>query len=424
MFDKLRLKLTIIYTGIFSLLVVMIVTGCIILLGHSVLTHEKQEMRELIIHEGEEFVASGELPVSKHSIEVGRELAYMLQPGSDMLLHDQVNGSPVGQQLLALRSEWPQHDRKVKWVTLRDANDRLWIYLIGRDQILDGNASVATLYMFKDLSDYYYEEKGEILWLVLMSLFFICCGAGVGYYLAGRSIKPIREMFKRQREFVADASHELRTPLTVMGIAAEGMEGDTNSNFSEFTVDTLKTMRIEIKRMNNLVAALLSLARNDAGAGDLKLEQVNFNVLFEQTLGTLSMLAEQKGLKLEQRLAQERLIIWGDRMRLEQLLTILVDNAIKYSARGTVTVSALRQNRQLVIKVEDEGIGIDTQDIERIFERFYRVDKARTRAEGGFGLGLPIAKLIVEQHQGTIEVESKKNGGSSFIVKLPLTVQY
>lgn len=424
MFDKLRLKLTIIYTGIFSLLVVMIVTGCIILLGHSVLTHEKQEMRELIIHEGEEFVASGELPVSKHSIEVGRELAYMLQPGSDMLLHDQVNGSPVGQQLLALRSEWPQHDRKVKWVTLRDANDRLWIYLIGRDQILDGNASVATLYMFKDLSDYYYEEKGEILWLVLMSLFFICCGAGVGYYLAGRSIKPIREMFKRQHEFVADASHELRTPLTVMGIAAEGMEGDTDSNFSEFTVDTLKTMRIEIKRMNNLVAALLSLARNDAGAGDLKLEQVNFNVLFEQTLGTLSMLAEQKGLKLEQRLAQERLIIWGDRMRLEQLLTILVDNAIKYSARGTVTVSALRQNRQLVIKVEDEGIGIDTQDIERIFERFYRVDKARTRAEGGFGLGLPIAKLIVEQHQGTIEVESKKNGGSSFIVKLPLTVQY
>lgn len=424
MFDKLRLKLTIIYTGIFSLLVVMIVTGCIILLGHSVLTHEKQEMRELIIHEGEEFVASGELTVSKHSIEVGRELAYMLQPGSDMLLHDQVNGSPVGQQLLALRSEWPQHDRKVKWVTLRDANDRLWIYLIGRDQILDGNAIVATLYMFKDLSDYYYEEKGEILWLVLMSLFFICCGAGVGYYLAGRSIKPIREMFKRQREFVADASHELRTPLTVMGIAAEGMEGDTDSNFSEFTVDTLKTMRIEIKRMNNLVAALLSLARNDAGAGDLKLEQVNFNVLFEQTLGTLSMLAEQKGLKLEQRLAQERLIIWGDRMRLEQLLTILVDNAIKYSARGTVTVSALRQNRQLVIKVEDEGIGIDTQDIERIFERFYRVDKARTRAEGGFGLGLPIAKLIVEQHQGTIEVESKKNGGSSFIVKLPLTVQY
>ena len=396
MFDKLRLKLTIIYTGIFSLLVVMIVTGCIILLGHSVLTHEKQEMRELIIHEGEEFVASGELPVSKHSIL-----------------------SCCGH---SLRSEWPQHDRKVKWVTLRDANDRLWIYLIGRDQILDGNASVATLYMFKDLSDYYYEEKGEILWLVLMSLFFICCGAGVGYYLAGRSIKPIREMFKRQREFVADASHELRTPLTVMGIAAEGMEGDTDSNFSEFTVDTLKTMRIEIKRMNNLVAALLSLARNDAGAGDLKLEQVNFNVLFEQTLGTLSMLAEQKGLKLEQRLAQERLIIWGDRMRLEQLLTILVDNAIKYSARGTVTVSALRQNRQLVIMVEDEGIGI--QDIERIFERFYRVDKARTRAEGGFGLGLPIAKLIVEQHHGTIEVESKKNGGSSFIVKLPLTVQY
>lgn len=424
MFDKLRLKLTIIYTGIFSLLVVLIVTGCIILLGHTVLTHEKQEMRELIIHEGEEYVESGELPVSEHSIEVGRELAYMLQPDSGALLYDQVSGSPVGKQLLALRSEWPQHDKKVKWLTLRDADDRLWIYLIGRDRIMDGTASVATLYMFKDLSDYYYEEQGEIVWLVLMSLFFICCGAGIGYYLAGRSIKPIREMFKRQREFVADASHELRTPLTVMGIAAEGMEGDTDSSFSEFTADILKTMRTEIKRMNNLVAALLSLARNDAGAGDFKLEQVNFNALFEQTLSTLNMLAEQKGLKLELLLPQERLIIWGDRLRLEQLLTILVDNAIKYSASGTVTVSAQRQNRQLVIKVEDEGIGIDSEDIERIFERVYRVDKARTRAEGGFGLGLPIAKLIVEQHQGTIEVESKKTGGSCFIVKLPLTLQH
>ena len=424
MFDKLRLKLTIIYTGIFSLLVVLIVTGCIILLGHTVLTHEKQEMRDLIIHEGEEYVESGELPVSEHSIEVGRELAYMLQPDSGALLYDQVSGSPVGKQLLALRSEWPQHDKKVKWLTLRDADDRLWIYLIGRDRIMDGTASVATLYMFKDLSDYYYEEQGEIVWLVLMSLFFICCGAGIGYYLAGRSIKPIREMFKRQREFVADASHELRTPLTVMGIAAEGMEGDTDSSFSEFTADILKTMRTEIKRMNNLVAALLSLARNDAGAGDFKLEQVNFNALFEQTLSTLNMLAEQKGLKLELLLPQERLIIWGDRLRLEQLLTILVDNAIKYSASGTVTVSAQRQNRQLVIKVEDEGIGIDSEDIERIFERFYRVDKARTRAEGGFGLGLPIAKLIVEQHQGTIEVESKKTGGSCFIVKLPLTLQH
>ena len=424
MFDKLRLKLTIIYTGIFSLLVVLIVTGCIILLGHTVLTHEKQEMRELIIHEGEEYVESGELPVSEHSIEVGRELAYMLQPDSGALLYDQVSGSPVGKQLLALRSEWPQHDKKVKWLTLRDADERLWIYLMGRDRIMDGTASVATLYMFKDLSDYYYEEQGEIVWLVLMSLFFICCGAGIGYYLAGRSIKPIREMFKRQREFVADASHELRTPLTVMGIAAEGMEGDTDSSFSEFTADILKTMRTEIKRMNNLVAALLSLARNDAGAGDFKLEQVNFNALFEQTLSTLNMLAEQKGLKLELLLPQERLIIWGDRLRLEQLLTILVDNAIKYSASGTVTVSAQRQNRQLVIKVEDEGIGIDSEDIERIFERFYRVDKARTRAEGGFGLGLPIAKLIVEQHQGTIEVESKKNGGSCFIVKLPLTLQH
>lgn len=415
MFDKLRLKLTIIYTGIFSLLVVLIVTGCIILLGHTVLTHEKQEMRELIIHEGEEYVESGELPVSEHSIEVGRELAYMLQPDSGALLYDQVSGSPVGKQLLALRSEWPQHDKKVKWLTLRDADDRLWIYLIGRDRIMDGTASVATLYMFKDLSDYYYEEQGEIVWLVLMSLFFICCGAGIGYYLAGRSIKPIREMFKRQREFVADASHELRTPLTVMGIAAEGMEGDTDSSFSEFTADILKTMRTEIKRMNNLVAALLSLARNDAGAGDFKLEQVNFNALFEQTLSTLNMLAEQKGLKLELLLPQERLIIWGDRLRLEQLLTILVDNAIKYSASGTVTVSAQRQNRQLVIKVEDEGIGIDSEDIERIFERFYRVDKARTRAEGGFGLGLPIAKLIVEQHQGTIEVESKKTAAAALL---------
>lgn len=423
MFNKLRLKLTLIYTGIFTLLVVMIVTGCVVLLGHSVLTHEKQQLRDLIIHEGEEYVYNRELPVSNHSIEVGRELAYMLDPASGELLHDQISGSPLAEQLFAVRSEWPQNDKKVKLLTLRDSQNKLWIYLGGRNQVMDGDNSLATLYMFKDLSDYYYEEQDELAWLVVMSLFFICCGAGVGYYLAGRSIKPIQEMFKRQREFVADASHELRTPLTVMGIAAEGIESDTDSTFSEFTMDTLQTMRIEIKRMNNLVSRLLNLARNDAGVLDVKTELVNVQDFIETTAKALQPLASQKDLKLEMQLPTEQLLIWGDKVRLEQLMTILVDNAIKYSLHGRITISAELYKQQLIIKVDDEGIGIKPEETERIFERFYRADKARTRAEGGFGLGLPIAKLIVQQHRGMITVQNKKSGGTCFTIVLPLTNQ-
>ena len=421
MFNKLRLKLTLMYSGIFTLLVIMIVSGCVVLMGHTVLTHEKQQLQDLILHEGEEYVASRELPVSQHSIENGHELAYMTAPTSEAVLHDQISGSPVTEQLLALREHWPQKDRKVKWLTLRDNDGNLWIYLVGRDQVMDGNNSLATLYMFKDLSGYYYKERSEMVWLVVMSLFFICFGAGIGYYLAGRSIAPIRAMFKQQREFVADASHELRTPLTVMGIAAEGIEGDPDTSLSSFGAETLQTLRTEIKRMNKLVATLLTLARSDAGVLDTQMENINFTGLLEQTVRTLKPLAEQKGLQLVTELPSETLILWGNKLRLEQMVTILVDNAIKYSAEGTIKVSATRQEQQLVIKVDDEGIGIAPEAARLIFERFYRVDKARTRDAGGFGLGLPIAKLIVEQHRGTITVQGKKECGTCFTVTLPLT---
>ena len=232
---------------------------------------------------------------------------------------------------------------------------------------------------------------------------------------------PIKIAFQKQKEFVADASHELRTPLTVLTIAAEGLAGDTESNYSEFAQRVLKGIQAETKHMNELVDNLLVLARGDSSLWTLEWEWFYLKEEVEQTLLRLKPLAETKGINFSWKLPEEELEIYADRRMVSQLVTILVDNAIKYTERGKkVFVNLTKEDGKAVLSVTDEGVGITAGDQGKIFERFYRVDKSRTRSKGGFGLGLPIAKLIVKKHHGSISLSSTLNVGSTFIVKLPL----
>lgn len=420
MFDKLRLKLTLVYTGIFSLLVVMIVIGSVIIIGHSVLTHEKEQLRSVILAEGIHYVQNGDLPIDDLLTIDDETLAYMVSEPDGKVIHDQISKSGIAKQLFELEDKWPNHDKKVRALFFEDENGKYRLHLVGRDAIKKDGEKIATLYVFEDLSGYYYEERGELAWILVMTLFFIAAGAILGYYLAGRSIKPIQEMFKRQREFVADASHELRTPLTVMGIAAEGIEQDEDSRLSDFSLDTIKIMRSEIKRVEKLVSSLLYLARSDSKVLELDKKPVVIADIVEQTTKLMAPIASGKGLKLIESLTGAPAVVAGDKERLEQLLIILVDNAIKYSESGDVKILVENNFQRVIITVEDEGIGITSNEAKKVFDRFYRVDKSRTRSEGGFGLGLALAKTIVDQHQGTIKAEPAAKKGSRFIVQLPL----
>lgn len=222
--------------------------------------------------------------------------------------------------------------------------------------------------------------------------------------------------FQRQRQFTADASHELRTPLAVIRSEAEAALKRPHS--PEEYRQALKVIRDQAIWMGNLVAKLLILARSNDQQEQLEREILNLADLVEGVTAEFQGMAEAKGLELV-KVIKENVNIYGDQTRLTQLLANLLDNAIKYTPAGKVVVSLERLGKWALLVIKDTGVGIPPEHLPHIFERFYRVDKARSRAEGGFGLGLSICEWIVRAHNGKIEVESSVGQGTTFKVWLP-----
>ncbi|MBP2664944.1 MAG: sasA 10 [Firmicutes bacterium] len=240
-----------------------------------------------------------------------------------------------------------------------------------------------------------------------------------GYYLARRSMIPIQSSWEKQQQFVADASHELRTPLAVVKSNAELILRHPDHTVEEESIRVTNIIR-EVRRMTKLVSSLLTLARSDANQIEIKLGLVSANEVIENIAEQFIPLAEMEGLTLQVELS-EQLELMADKERLHQLLVILLDNAIKYTPPpGQLLITGAKQGSNLVITVEDSGQGIPTEDLPRVFDRFYRGDKARSREKGGTGLGLSIAKWIVQQHGGKIGVDNKASGGARFSIVLPV----
>lgn len=224
--------------------------------------------------------------------------------------------------------------------------------------------------------------------------------------------------FERQAEFTADASHELRTPLAIIRTHAELALARPRS--AEEYRETVETCLRAAIRMAGLVEALLTLARSDAGKLDLRRQTVDLKQVVEESVDLLRPLAENKKVTLSANLKSAA--INGDSSRLAQVVTNLLTNAVKYNRPGgEVGVQLDITAGEAVLSVRDTGCGIPEEDRPHIFERFYRIDKARARATGGYGLGLAICKSIVESHGGTIGFESALSVGSTFWVRLPRT---
>lgn len=226
--------------------------------------------------------------------------------------------------------------------------------------------------------------------------------------------------FQRQRQFTADASHELRTPLTMLASQVDVTLARARSAAQYRRV--LTSMREDITRMNALVSELLLLARADAGQEVLGRERLALESLVDDVLLSMMPLAQTRGIRLE-RGEGRPVLLEGDQTRLTQLVINLVDNALKYTpAGGTVTATVDQDGPWAVLRVADTGVGIALEHLPHLFERFYRADQARARAEGGVGLGLAIAQWIAQAHGGTIEVTSQVGHGTTVTVRLPLVV--
>ncbi len=234
-------------------------------------------------------------------------------------------------------------------------------------------------------------------------------------------LKRIDLALKQIAQFTADASHELRTPIALMRTRAELALRRPRS--AEEHRGTIEQLHAEIVRTSELVERLMLLARTDSGASLVRYVGVELAQLVGEVLAQTSVLAEQKQLIVESSLGSTPVWVLGDAQYLRQLVVILIDNAVKYTpAPGKITVSLEQSNGSAILSVADTGIGIEHLELENIFERFYRADRARSRETGGAGLGLAIGRWIAESHRGTLTAESQPGVGSVFRVSLPLTV--
>jgi heavy metal sensor kinase len=230
-------------------------------------------------------------------------------------------------------------------------------------------------------------------------------------------IARLDDAFRRQRQFTADASHELRTPLTIIkGQIDVSLQKERGP---EAYRQVLRAVNEEVDRLIRLAGSLLTLTRADAGQIPLTFESVNIGEIVAGVSEQVRPAATARGVELRVH-AGPSVIAQADEDLLLQLMLNLLDNAIKYAPPGgQVTVGCAMNGNRAELWVQDNGIGIPSEHIPRIFDRFYRVDKARSRAEGGVGLGLAICRWIVEAHGGSIHVESVPGNGSTFTVLLP-----
>ena len=249
-------------------------------------------------------------------------------------------------------------------------------------------------------------------------------------------ISRLDQSFRQIKQFSSDASHELKTPLTILKGEVEVMlrKERTPQEYQQ----TLKSNLEEINRMSQIVEDLLILSKTDTGEIRLNKEDISLTGILNEVVAQMDMLAKSKNLYLSTSNHYQDIHIFGDALRIRELFINLIENGIKYTEGGGSIHIGLEKESELSVGnqsdwmkrekgkfakiiVSDTGIGIAKEDREKIFDRFFRVDKARSREQGGSGLGLSICKWIVEAHQGEIKVESELGKGSSFIVILPLS---
>ncbi|MCC2683466.1 MAG: two-component sensor histidine kinase [Paenibacillaceae bacterium] len=380
---------------------------------------------------------------------------YLLAENGNLQLGGEIQPQ-LREQVMGLIEAGYFRERKMEKVTLQTfgapipagqigtAAGRNGIFLVtDRDLVWNGQR-IGKLYVGKEVTFQQILFRYLLILLVGLALLFFALIVWLSHYMSRRAILPVEKAYDRQREFTADASHELRTPLSVLMASIEALQmeacsaaagvadgtesktagGGGDAMNGSFARDVLEGMKEEVRSMTKLTGDLLHLARSDSGDFVLDCRLFDVKESVDRVVDKLRPLADARGVAVKVFAPGVVPMNW-DAERMSQLLVLLIDNAIKYTPQGgsvavTLKDETARGQRRLMIEVKDNGIGIPPEALPRIFDRFYRQDLARSRETGGHGLGLAIAKEIVETGRGTIQVDSKVGEGSTFTVSLPL----
>lgn len=261
------------------------------------------------------------------------------------------------------------------------------------------------------------EQRIRVMLIAINGVILVVSGTA-SYFLAGKTLRPIAEVMDEQKRFISDASHELRTPLASLKSEIEVNLRDKALNLSEAR-KVLTSNLEEVDKLQDLTDGLMTLSRFQASANGFAYESIPVNELITSAVNSVSKIAKKKNISIHFAVAEGS--VYGDRRNLTELFTILLDNAIKYSAADTsVAIESKRTRMTVIVTVSDQGYGIAQEDIPHIFDRFYRADKSRSKTNAeGYGLGLAIAKSIVQRHRGSLGVKSTVGKGTTFTVTLP-----
>lgn len=325
--------------------------------------------------------------------------------------------------ILDVMAQWQAPDGDVVVVTKPRENGHKSEIMMTSQKITESSGKVQRVYVGKDVTALYNGMEKATTIMAGLGLLALIIATIVGHILSGKAMVPLKAAYEKQRQFAADASHELRTPLAVVMASAELLQNDPSIK-SPFLKQVVEDVHDEVKKMTKLVGDLLVVARSDNKALKLKPSKFDLGAVAAQTARLMQPLAEQKNIEI---IAENlpKTMIHADEQKIRQLVLILVDNAVKYTPDGGKVTLEFRkaEKGKVCLAVSDTGIGIAPEDQEKVFDRFYRVDKARSREMGGNGLGLAIAQEIVELHQGTIAIDSVLGQGTTFTITLKTKIK-
>ena len=403
MFRKLRLKLTLINLGFIALLLLLFVVSTYFIMQFQVFNQSLQ-LLQVITND----LASGSITdIRKHDQQVAKYF-YVKTDNSGQITNSSANLPPAAE--LSLLVKKALHDSGSKGQ--EEVNDQTYTFLKSPQQ------PAGFIITFINV-----ERDREILEALLLTLSVggvVCLGLSYygGRFLADRAMAPIKSSWQRQQDFVTDASHELRTPLTVVQLNLDIVKGNPEESVAS-QAKWLDNSLLELRRLSGLVDDLLFLARADSQQQTLNLQTFPLQTALKEVFESFQPLAQTKGIILESSL-DSAVLYYGDENRIKQMVVILLDNALKYThAGGKVSLDLRNWGTLTEITVADSGEGIPKEQLDRIFERFYRVDQARSQAKEGSGLGLAIADWIIRSHHGRIRVSSSLGKGTTFLITLP-----
>ena len=426
MFSSSRLRLTLVYSLIMSIFLVLL-----IFLVHKTMDWSMFSEQALEISDTANAVAEAQAYYIQHPNVAVDETRYYKNSNDKLFFYvfnddgrmlDFVRASfRIEPFVLDLIKSWKLENGEVEVFSRPNEIGRMTNVMLTSKKFRVGDVGYI-VFVGKDVSALYSGLQKATYALIFFGWLALIIAGVIGYILAGRAIIPLKEAYEKQKQFAADASHELRTPLAVVMASADLLLADPSIQ-EPFLKEVISDVKSEVKKMSKLVSDLLLVARSDNNALKVKFQKIDLGNLLKQNVRMMTPLAEKKEIQL---IGNEfkKCIIIGDEQKIKQLILILVDNAIKYTPNGGKVIVRLEKfdAAKAIFSVQDSGIGIAPEDQAKIFDRFFRVDKVRSRGMGGNGLGLSIATEILRLHEGKISVESEPGQGTKFTVELKINL--